>query len=160
MRCYRLPDRRRPPPARDEAAASGQGPEASGQGRAVNGPSAAGKAERGTATAELAVVLPALILLTVLCVWAVTAVAVHVRCLDAARGAARGLAREEPVPAVVSAAAARAPRGATVEVRRLGHDLVAVEVTARVVLPGPWSSAGPGVTVGGRAVSATEGAGP
>lgn len=112
------------------------------------------------ATAELAVVLPALILVTLLCVWAVTAVAVHVRCLDAARAAARELSREEPVGAVVAMAGRRAPSGASVEVHRLADDLVAVEVTARVTVPGPWSAAGPGVTVGGRAVAVSEGADP
>lgn len=114
--------------------------------------------DRGSATAELAVVLPALVLLTVVCVWAVGVAAVHVRCLDAARGAARALAREEPVDAVVASARARAPDGARVDVRPLGPDLVGVEVTAHVDLPGPWSGRISGLTVGGRVVAAAEGA--
>jgi len=116
--------------------------------------------ERGSATAELAVVLPALLLVTVLCVWAVMSVAAHVQCLDAARTAARGLARGEPVSQVVAVAEQRSPRGARVRVSHLDGGLVAVEVTARAALPGPWRGSGPGVTVGGRAVAAQEGAAP
>lgn len=114
----------------------------------------------GTATAELAVLLPALALLTVLCVGAVSAVALHVRCLDAARSGARALARDEPVPAVVAAAEARAPRGAVVRIRYLDGGLVAVEVTARAALAGPIAGGVPGVTVGGRAVAEAEGGAP
>ena len=111
----------------------------------------------GTVTAELAVLLPALALLTALCVGAVSAVALHVRCLDAARSGARALARDEPVGAVVAAAEARAPRGAVVRVRFLDGGLVAVEVTARASLAGSMTGVGPGVTVGGRAVTEAEG---
>lgn len=116
--------------------------------------------DRGTATAELAVVLPALVLVTVLCVWAVASVAMHVQCLDAARAAARGLARDERVDQVVEVARERAPRGATVRVLDLDGGLVAVEVQVRVSLPGPWRGHGSGVTVGGRAVAAEEGPAP
>ncbi len=105
----------------------------------------------------MAVLLPALALLTVLCVSAVSAVALHVRCLDAARSGARALARDEPVPAVVAAAEARAPRGAVVRIRYLDGGLVAVEVTARASLAVPVAGGGPGVTVGGRAVAEAEG---
>jgi hypothetical protein len=113
--------------------------------------------DRGSATAELAVVLPALLLVTILCVWAVGSVAVHVQCLDAARTGARGLARDETVAQVVAVVEARAPRGAHVRVHHLEGGLVAVEVQARVPLPGPWPGHGPGVAVGGRAVAAVEG---
>lgn len=114
------------------------------------------RGERGTATAELAVVLPALVLVALLCVWAVTAVAVHVRCLDAARAGARALARGEAPAAVAESAARAGPRGAQVGLEDVGEGLVAVEVRARVPLPGPWPGAGPGVTVGGRAVAERE----
>ena len=116
--------------------------------------------ERGSATAELAVVLPALLMVTVLCVWAVGSVAAHLQCLDAARTGARALAREETRAEVVAVVEARAPRGAQVRVVRLDGGLVAVEVEARVGLPGPWQDGGPGVSVGGRAVAAAEGASP
>jgi hypothetical protein len=112
--------------------------------------------QRGAVTAELAVVIPGLVLVTVLCVWAVAAVAVHVQCLDAARTGARALARDEPVGAVRAVVEARVPRGARVEVVRLGPELVAVEVRARVTVPGPWAG-GPGLTVGGQVVAQAEG---
>ena len=55
----------------------------------------------GFVTAEVAVLLPALTLLTALCVSMVGAVVVHVRCLDAARTGARAVSRDEPVDAVL-----------------------------------------------------------
>lgn len=112
--------------------------------------------DRGSATAELAVVLPGLILLTALCVWAVLAVALHVQCVDAARSGARALARGEPVAAAVAVAVARGPEGAEVRVHHLDGGLVAVEVRARAGLPGRWAHA-PAPTVGGRVVAAAEG---
>jgi len=116
--------------------------------------------DRGSATAETAVVLPALVMVTVLCVWAVGSVAAHIQCLDAARAGARGLARDEPVAQVVAVARARAPEGAQVHVKHLEGGLVAVEVRARVGLPGPWQGSGPAVAVDGRAVAAAEGFSP
>jgi hypothetical protein len=112
------------------------------------------RGQRGAATAEVAVVLPGLVLVTALCVWAVLVVAAHVQCLDAARSGARALARDEPVAAVRAIAEERGPRGARVAVVRLGPGLAAVDVRARVGLPGPWD--GPGVTVGGRVVAQSE----
>jgi hypothetical protein len=109
--------------------------------------------DRGSVTAEVAVLLPALVLLTALCVSAVGAVALHVRCLDAARSAAREIARGESPSAAVAVARERAPRGALVRVRAAGAGLVAVQVTARAGLAG-WSGAG--VRVGGEAVAADE----
>lgn len=111
--------------------------------------------DRGSATAELAVVLPAVVLLAVLGVWAVAVVAAHLRCVDAAGAGARALARGEPAAVVEGVVAQVAPRGAVVRLGREG-DLVVVEVRATVRLPGPWSRDGPGVDVGDRAVAVTE----
>ncbi len=115
--------------------------------------------DRGSATAELAVVLPAVVLLAVLGVWAVAAVAAHLRCVDAAGAGARALARGESPAAVSRVVAQVAPRGATVRLGREG-DLVVVEVRATVPLPGPWSRDGPGLAVGDRAVAVAEDAWP
>ena len=115
--------------------------------------------ERGSATAELAVVLPAVVLLAVLGVWAVAAVAAHLRCVDAAGAGARALARGESSAEVRRVVAQVAPRGATVRLGRDG-DLVVVDVRATVRLPGPWSRAGPGLAVGDRAIGVAEDAGP
>ena len=105
-------------------------------------------------TAEVAVLLPALTLLAALCVSAVAAVAVHVRCLDAARTGARALARDEPVAVALAVTRARAPAGSEVTVDHLPGGLVAVEVTATARLVG---SLGPGIRVGGDVVAAVEG---
>lgn len=110
--------------------------------------------ERGTATAEVAVLLPALVLVTALCLWGLAAAAVHLRCLDAARAGARELARGESEATVREVSTARAPEGAQVELVDRGAGLVGVEVRAPVALPGGW--AGPGITVGGEAVAAVE----
>lgn len=112
-------------------------------------------ADRGTATAELAVVLPSLVLLAVLAVWSVLAVAAHLRCVDAAGVGARALARGEPAAAVTAVVSQIAPPGATVHLES-GGQLVVVEVRATVRFPGPWAGAGPALRVGYRAVAAAE----
>ena len=108
----------------------------------------------GFVTAEVAVLLPALTLLTVLCISAVGAAVVHVRCLDAARTGARAVSRDEPVGTVLAETRARAPAGAEVSLERLPGGLVAVEVTATARLAGRFS---PGIRVGGDIVAADEG---
>ena len=108
----------------------------------------------GFVTAEVAVLLPALSLLTALCVSMVGAAAVHVRCLDAARTGARAVSRDEPVDVVLAATRARAPAGSEVRLERLPGGLVAVEVTATARLAGGF---GPGIRVGGDVVAADEG---
>jgi hypothetical protein len=113
--------------------------------------------DRGTATAELAVVLPAVVLLAVLGVWSVLVGAAQLRCTDAAGVGARALARGEPPEDVRRVVAEVAPRDATVVLGSDG-DLVSVEVRVLVPLPGPWRGAGPGVAVGDRAVALDEGA--
>ncbi|EKF22108.1 hypothetical protein C731_3981 [Mycolicibacterium hassiacum DSM 44199] len=81
----------------------------------------------------------------VLCASGLAAVSMHIRCVDAAREAAR-LAARGGDGAVV--ARTLAPRGAAVRVDRAGGQVV-VEVTARTPLL-------PGITVAGRAVAAVE----
>lgn len=106
-------------------------------------------------TAELAVAMPALLLVTVACVWALAVVAVHVRCLDAARTGARAVARGEEPALVRELAGESAPAGARVEVVSLGPDLVAVDVRARLPLLASWPGLG-AVRVGGRFVAEPE----
>jgi hypothetical protein len=112
----------------------------------------------GTATAELAVVLPAVVLLAASGVWAVAAAAAQLRCVDAAGAGARALARGETTAAVSRAVAEVAPAGADVSISRTS-ELAVVEVRMTVRLPGPWPRAGPGLLVGDRAVAALENAG-
>lgn len=110
----------------------------------------------GTATAEMAVVLPALAVVLVFALWSVAAATAQLRCVDAAHTAARALARGESSDVSVAAARAAAPAGARVVVSRSG-DLVVVEVRATARLPGPWSGTLPGLSLSGRAVAAVEG---
>jgi hypothetical protein len=114
--------------------------------------------DRGTATAELAVVLPAVVLLAASGVWAVAAAAAQLRCVDAASTGARALARGETTAAVSLAVAEVAPAGADVSISRTGQ-LAVVEVRMTVRVPGPWPRVGPGLEVGDRAVAAVEDAG-
>jgi hypothetical protein len=118
------------------------------------------RGQRGSVTAETAVLLPAVVLVAALCLWAVAAVAVQVRCLAAARSGARALARGEPVATVVASTLRAAPSGAEVRTNDAGPGLVAVEVRSHVALPGPWPGSGPGVTVEARVVAAAEGTEP
>jgi Flp pilus assembly protein TadG len=115
-------------------------------------PPARGLRDRGTVTAETAVVLPALVVVLVLCLWSVTVVGQQLRCIDAARTGARALARGEQPEAARAAAQRAAPDGATVTLRS-ADGLAVVEVRYSAGLPG---ASGPGVEIGSRAVVAME----
>ena len=84
----------------------------------------------GMATAELAVVLPALVLVIAAGLTMVSVVLAQVRCVDAAREAARAAARGESADVVRSAAVRAAPAAASVEVGSAGEQ-VRVTVSAR-----------------------------
>jgi Flp pilus assembly protein TadG len=84
----------------------------------------------GTATAELAVVLPVLVLVIGAAMTAVSVLLAQLRCVDAAREAARAAARGEPAAVVRAAAARAAPDGAGVAVAE-GRQEVTVTVSAR-----------------------------
>jgi Flp pilus assembly protein TadG len=84
----------------------------------------------GMATAELAVVLPTLVLLIAAGLTMVSVVLAQVRCVDAAREAARAAARGEPPEVVRLAAVQTAPEAARVEVGG-ASDEVRVTVSAR-----------------------------
>ena len=82
------------------------------------------------ATAELAVVLPTLVLIIAAGLTMVSIVLAQVRCVDAAREAARAAARGELPEVVRSAAVRAAPAEASVEVGSVGEE-VRVTVSAR-----------------------------
>ena len=105
--------------------------------------------ERGSATVELAVGLPALVLLLLFALGAVRAVIAQMECVDAARDGALVAARGGDGTA---AARDRAPAGATVSVGRDGERVRArVRFTVRPL--GPHL---PGVEVSGTAVADAE----
>jgi Flp pilus assembly protein TadG len=87
-------------------------------------------------TAETAVVLPVLIFVLAGAVAAVTVVGAQLRCVDAAREAARAAARGEAAASVSRVAAETAPPGALTAVSADG-DAVRVTVSAEVVPLGP-----------------------
>ena len=86
-------------------------------------------------TAEMAVALPTLALVTALALTGVADAAQQLRCLDAAGVAARLTARGEPPAVVQRLATAVAPRQAKVTVRTDAGGLVTATVTARVAVP-------------------------
>ena len=111
-----------------------------------------GRRDGGTATAELAVVLPVLVLVVGAAMTAVSVLLAQLRCVDAAREAARAAARSEPAAVVRSAAARAAPDGAGVAVVD-GPAEVVVTVTARA---GDTGGLLPGFEVSATAVAARE----
>ena len=109
--------------------------------------------QRGSVTAETAVVLPALAVVLVLCLWSVTVVGQQLRCIDAARTGARALARGEPMGLARSAAEQGAPDGARVSLQ-IVDGLAVVDVRFSASLPG---FGGPALQIGSRAVASVEG---
>lgn len=105
--------------------------------------------ERGSVTAELAVGLPALMLLLFVGLTAVSAVTTKLQCVDAAREAARAAARGESGHA---AGLRAAPPGAGVELTVAG-DTVTATVRAPVRMLGSWL---PRLDVQAAAVAAAE----
>jgi hypothetical protein len=87
------------------------------------------------------------VVVLILCVSGLTAVSMQVRCVDAAREAARLAARGDDGSASGTAKGI-APEGAEVQVRRDGEFVVAT-VTARSPLL-------PGITIAAEAVAAAE----
>lgn len=87
-----------------------------------------------------------LVAVLVLCAAGITALAMQIQCIDAAREAARLAARGDPLAA--SSAMVRAPAGASVELRSQGSFVVA-RVSGRSPLL-------PGLHIEGLAVAAAE----
>ncbi|PRZ43113.1 hypothetical protein CLV47_103170 [Antricoccus suffuscus] len=81
------------------------------------------------ATAEIAVAIPAVVLLLGGLIAVIAAVAAQLRCVDAAREGARAAARGDSASVVVSIAQRAAPNGAAVSVA-INGDTVTVTVQA------------------------------
>lgn len=88
--------------------------------------------DSGASTVEAAFALAALVSVLVFCLAGITAVSAQIRCVDAAREAARLAARGD-ASAVTAVVRRIAPDGATVRLRSEG-DVVVARVTARPVL--------------------------
>lgn len=91
--------------------------------------------DRGAYTAELAVALPALLLLVTWGMLGIGYAQASLRCDDATRAAARAAARDEPTAAVEAAGRQAAPRGARLVVVR-GERMVEVRCAAAVRVVG------------------------
>lgn len=91
-------------------------------------------ASGGFSTVEAALGIATLVLVLVLCLAGVTAISMQLRCMDAAREAARLSARGDG-GAAVEVARRIAPPGAQVQVRRDGDFLVATVVAHSKLLP-------------------------
>jgi len=115
---------------------------------------AAGR-DRGAATAELVMVLPALVAVTVGLVWLLSVAAAQVRTVDAARETARAVARGDDAGDAVGRGVRVGPAGTEVAVHEDG-DQVTATARARVAGPGGLFRFLPAVTVHARAVAATE----
>jgi TadE-like protein len=87
--------------------------------------------DRGSVTAETAVVLPVLFVVLFAALSGVRAGATELACQDAARAGARAAARGESASTVVATARQVAPPGSTVDLERTGR-LVRVSVHASV----------------------------
>jgi len=90
--------------------------------------------------------IAAMVIVLLLCTSGIAAVSTQLRCIDAAREAARLAARGDPAATVVGIGLA--PPGASMDVRRDGGYIVA-RVSSRAALL-------PGVVIVGEAVSAAE----
>lgn len=111
--------------------------------------------ERGSVTAETAVLLPVLLVVLGAALGVLACVAAQLRCVDAARGAARAAARGDGEAVVRATGQRLAPPGARVVVTT-GGDTVQVAVTAQVRPFGRLLGLLPPVEVSGRAVAAAE----
>ena len=111
--------------------------------------------ERGAATAELALVLPLLVAMTIGLVWLLAVGAAQIRTVDAARETARALARGDDEAAAVARGARVAPRGSAVSATWTG-DEVHVTVTGSVRGPGGLFDALPAPEVSAEAVAVAE----
>lgn len=92
------------------------------------------RSERGAVTAELTMVLPVLVAVTLGLAWLLAVGFDQVRLIDAARETARAVARGDGEVAAVAAGRRVAPEGATFAV---SVDDGAVRVTARARVDGP-----------------------
>lgn len=115
--------------------------------------------ERGAATAELALVLPILVAVTIGLVWLLSVGVAQVRAVDAARETARMAARGDSDAEALARGRAVAIAGSEVTVSRGGGEVRAV-VRGTVTGPGGLFGALPGVRVEAEAVAVEEGTAP
>lgn len=89
------------------------------------------RSDQGTATAEIAVALPALMAAVAMALWGIAAAATRLTCLDALHTAARSAARGTPLSQVRSQALSATPPGTTLTITR-------TETSTRLTLTAPF----------------------
>lgn len=92
------------------------------------------QADDGAVTVEAAIAVASIVTVLMLCIGGILAVSMHVRCVDAAREAARLSARGDHEVAVTTAQRI-APSGASISVQRAGGFVTAVVSAESAVLP-------------------------
>lgn len=113
------------------------------------------RSARGAVTAELALGLPLLLSVTVGLVWLLAVGAAQVRTVDAAREAARAVARGDDPGAAVSMAERIAPEGVAVTVASAGDEVIA-RASGQIDGPGGLFRFLPGADVHAEAVAHIE----
>lgn len=113
------------------------------------------RGERGAVTAELALVLPLLVAVTVGLVWLLSVGTAQVRAVDAARETVRVAARGDSDAEALARGRRVAPPGSSVGLSR-GSGSVTAEVEAEVAGPGGLFGFLPAVRVHAEAVAAEE----
>lgn len=113
--------------------------------------------ERGTVTAEAAVVLPVIAFFAMALLWMLSLGIAKVETVDAARDAARVIARGDSTDIAVAAARRSAPPGASVSVDASSPGSVSVTVTVEAKAPGWLLVPLPSVAVGSTATTPAEG---
>ncbi|MBA3991307.1 MAG: pilus assembly protein [Propionibacteriales bacterium] len=114
--------------------------------------------ERGSVTAEAAVVLPIVAAFALALVWMVAVGVAQIQVVDAARDAARSLARGDDLESAVAAAHRAAPSHADIDVSFAG-DTVHVSVTSEQDGPGWLLVPLPALTVHAESTVEVEGDG-
>ena len=105
------------------------------------------------ATAEIAVALPSLVLITAIALWGVMVASVQLTCTDAVRTGARAAARGESLPAVRDLVQKAVPAGATVRIHR---DEATVQIDVSAPVEAPAAAGLPPLVVHAHASAATE----
>jgi hypothetical protein len=112
--------------------------------------------QTGSVTAEAAVVLPIVAAFALTLIWMISVVVAEVRAVDAARDAARAVARGDGVAAAVAQARNTSPDGSHVTISRHG-DLVTARVSFAARPPGWLLVPLPSVEVGSTSTVEVEG---
>lgn len=111
--------------------------------------------QSGAATAELAMVLPILVAVTIGLAWLLAVGSAQIRVVDAARETARAAARGDADGEALARGREVAPEGSAVSLTRSGADVRAV-ASGEVRGPGGLFGFLPGVTVRAEAVAVAE----